>query len=118
MSFTYNDEGIRTSKTVNGVRTEYILNGSQILAEITDTHIIVYMYDAYGSPIGMQYKNLSASTSSWQVYWYSKNLQGDIVAVCDSSGAILITYKYDDAWGNYTTGYIGNSPGAAWRNPF
>lgn len=27
MSFEYNDEGIRTSKTVNGVETVYYVNG-------------------------------------------------------------------------------------------
>ena len=32
-TFTYNDEGIRTSKTTDGVTTTYYLNGSQILAE-------------------------------------------------------------------------------------
>ena len=36
MSFKYNDEGIRTSKTVNGVTTNYYLNGSQIIAEETN----------------------------------------------------------------------------------
>ena len=33
LSFEYNDDGIRTSKTVNGVKHTYYLNGSQILAE-------------------------------------------------------------------------------------
>ena len=32
-SFTYNDEGIRTSKTVDGVKHTYVLNGSQIVSE-------------------------------------------------------------------------------------
>ena len=35
MSFAYNDEGIRTSKTVNGVTTTYYVNGGQIVAEKT-----------------------------------------------------------------------------------
>ncbi len=30
MTFTYNEDGIRTSKTVNGATTFYYLNGSQI----------------------------------------------------------------------------------------
>ncbi len=32
-AFTYNDEGIRTSKTVGGVEHKYTLNGTQILSE-------------------------------------------------------------------------------------
>ena len=118
MSFTYNDEGIRTSKTVNGVRTEYILNGSQILAEITDTYIIVYMYDAYGSPIGMMYRTTSYDIQNWDVFWYEKNLQGDIVAVYSSSGLKLVTYTYD-AWGNQTVKYWnGGGTSPAQYNPF
>ena len=33
MSFTYNEDGIRTSKTVNGVTTTYYVNGSPSIAE-------------------------------------------------------------------------------------
>ena len=39
MSFTYNAEGIRTSKTVNGVTTTYYLSGSQIIGEETNGDI-------------------------------------------------------------------------------
>ena len=41
MSFTYNDEGIRTSKTVNGVTTTYYLYGSQIVGEETNGNRII-----------------------------------------------------------------------------
>ncbi|MBE6644827.1 MAG: RHS repeat protein, partial [Ruminococcaceae bacterium] len=54
-TFTYNDEGIRTSKTKNGVTTTYYLNGSQIMAEETSGNVTVYLYDSQGMPIGMQY---------------------------------------------------------------
>ena len=33
ISYTYNADGMRTSKTVNGQTTEYILDGSTILGE-------------------------------------------------------------------------------------
>ena len=119
MYFTYNDEGIRTGKTVNNARTEYILNGSQILAEITDTYIIVYIYDAYGSPIGMQYKSLSSANSAWEIYWYEKNLQGDVIAVCDSTGTQKVKYIYGGAWGDHSTAYPNNGYESAARyNPF
>ena len=39
ITFTYNDEGIRTSKTVNGVTTTYYLSGSQIIGEETEGNI-------------------------------------------------------------------------------
>ena len=33
--------------------------------------------------------------SEWEVYWYKKNLQGDIVAVYDEMGVKLVSYIYD-----------------------
>lgn len=118
MSFTYNDEGIRTSKTVNGVKHTYYLNGSQILAEEWEDKLLVYLYDASGSPIGMMYRTTSYDIQNWDVFWYEKNLQGDIVAVYSSSGIKLVTYTYD-AWGNQTVKYWnGGGSTAAQYNPF
>ena len=76
MSFVYNDEGLRVSKTVNGVTTHYIYDGDLLLSEYTDTQAIVYIYDATGSPIGFKYRTSSYSDDTWDVYWYEKNLQG------------------------------------------
>ena len=117
MSFTYDDNGIRTSKTVNGVTHTYYLNGSQITAEQWEDKLLVYLYDASGSPIGMMYRTTSYDIDEWDTFFFEKNLQGDIVTVYNSDGAACITYKYD-AWGNFKESYIGNSPNAAWRNPF
>ena len=39
--YTYNDEGIRTSKNIRGVVHEYILNGSQIIAEKWENNLLV-----------------------------------------------------------------------------
>ena len=55
MSFTYNEEGLRVSKTVNGVTTQYIYDGSLLVAEYDNSKIIVYIYDAFGTPIGFKY---------------------------------------------------------------
>ena len=119
MSFEYNDDGIRTSKTVNGVETIYYMNGGQIVAEKTGTRTIVYIYDASGAPIGMMYRTTSYAEGAFDVFWYEKNLQGDIVAVYNSSGTKLVTYDYYDAWGNYTVSYSnsGATTGAQY-NPF
>ena len=119
MSFAYNDEGIRTSKTVNGVTTTYYVNEGRIVAESNNSRTIVYIYDASGSPIGMMYRTTSYAEGAFDVFWYEKNLQGDIVAVYNSSGTKLVTYDYYDAWGNYTVSYSngGGSTGAQY-NPF
>ena len=117
-SFTYNDSGYRTSKTVNGVTTTYYLNGSQIIAEETNGNMTVYLYDTAGTPIGMQYHKATDDENTWEIYWFEKNLQGDIVAVYNQAGTKLVSYKYD-AWGNTTTSYHnGGASTKAADNPF
>jgi len=102
-SFTYNKDGIRTSKTVNGVVHEYILNGDQITAETwkagSKEYLLIFLYDANGLPIGMKY--WTTGNTDFSIYFFEKNLQGDIVAVYNSAGAKIGSYTYD-AWGNHT----------------
>ena len=118
MSFTYNDEGIRTSKTVNGITTTYYLSGSQIIGEETSGNITVYLYDASGSVIGMQYHAAGSASTAWDSYWFEKNLQGDIVAIYNASGTKLVSYIYD-AWGNFTpTEASEDIPAVVTNNPF
>ena len=119
LSFTYNDEGIRTSKTVGTVEHVYHLNGTQIVFEESDAAVLVYLYDAEGSPIGMQYRTEADGAGIFEEYWFEKNLQGDIVAVYDGEGTKLISYTYD-AWGNFTTTYHNGctESSAANLNPF
>ena len=96
-TFTYNDEGIRTSKTVNGVEHNYLIYGSQMLGELWEDKIIIYIYDGSGTPIGFSYT--SANDSYWQNFWFEKNIFGDIVAVYNNVGTKIVSYNYD-AWGN------------------
>ena len=119
MSFTYNDDGIRTSKTVNGVTHTYYLNGTQIVAEEWGDKLLVYLYDASGAPIGMMYRTTNYAVDQWDVFWFEKNLQGDVVAVYNESGTKVATYTYGDAWGNHSVTYTngGGSTGAQY-NPF
>ena len=53
--FTYNDEGIRTSKSSTGIHHSYNLDGTRIVSEKWSLYASVYLYDESGSPIGMQY---------------------------------------------------------------
>ncbi len=123
VSYTYNDEGIRTCKTVGGIVHEYHLVGTQILSEEWNEngiqHLIVYHYDAAGLPIGMTYRNSGYSYYECDTFIYVKNLQGDIIKVLDVSGNLLVSYTYD-AWGSpVTTTYSnGGASTAARFNPF
>lgn len=64
---------------------------------------MLYIYDAEGAPVGMQYRNQTYAPEIFDVYWFEKNLQGDVVAVYDEDGDKLISYAYD-AWGNFIRG--------------
>ena len=107
VSYTYNDEGIRTSKTVNGIKHEYVLEGSKILFEKYLDVCIVYLYDEIGAPIGMAYRKASEANQSLAIedqfafYLFTKNLQGDILNIYNEAGVKVASYTYD-AWGNHT----------------
>lgn len=108
LSFTYNHDGIRTSKTVNGVLHNYTVSGSQILTEEWGSNLVVYLYDAFGSPIGMRYRSSTMSEGTFYTFWFEKNLQGDIVSLYNESGVKVLSYNYD-AWGNKTTTWHNNT---------
>ncbi len=126
VNYTYNADGIRTSKTytadmASSVTHTYTLSGSTIIAEEwTENgidHTILYLYDAKGTPIGMRYTNSNWS-GFFENYLYVTNLQGDIIHIYDDAGKRLVTYNYD-AWGNHTITYEnGGASTAAQYNPF
>ena len=99
-AFVYNSDGLRTQKTVNGVVHNYYYSGALLLAEEWNNHLMVFLYDANGSPVGIKYRKTDDATGTWSSYWYDKNLQGDVVAIYDDSGTQLVSYTYD-AWGNH-----------------
>ncbi len=90
--YSYNDEGIRVSKTVNGVTTKYYLdNGSAILRQEDGTNVIDFMYDENGSAVGFVHNG--------NKYIYTKNVQGDVTGIIDYlSMEVIANYRYD-AWG-------------------
>ena len=116
--YTYNDEGIRISKTIDGVEHVYQVSGTQIVSESWSSHTIFYIYDEMGSIAGMRYRTSSYAEGVFDEYLFEKNLQGDVVAVYNTSGTKLVSYKYD-AWGKVTTTYhnSGSTTGARY-NPF
>ena len=113
IEFTYNADGIRTSKTVNGVKHEYYLNGSQILAETwTENgveHLLVFVYDETGSPVALKYRTNSYAKGVYDLFFYEKNLQGDIIGIYNATGKKIGTYNYN-AWGYHFPKYTdGNT---------
>ena len=119
IEFRYNADGIRTSKTVNGVEHVYTLNGSQIVSETRGDILLIYLYDESGSPIGMQYRKSSYAADVFDTFYFEKNLQGDIIAIYTESGRKILEYTYD-AWGNHsvTWTYLTMETLLAGTNPF
>jgi hypothetical protein len=68
-TYTYNANGIRTSKTVDGIKHEYVLDGTKILREVWDGNTLVPLCDNEDSVCGIVYNDVP--------YFFLKNLQGD-----------------------------------------
>ena len=115
VSYTYNNDGYRTSKTVNGTTTDYTLEGDKVLIEKTGSDYVWYYYDAAGAPVAM------ATGSGPSLYIYRKNLQGDVTGIYSgTTGALLVSYTYD-AWGKVTATNVANTTESATvlaRNPY
>ena len=98
LSFAYNESGLRTSKTVNGVTHSYVWQGSKLAADITDAYALYFHYDSSGDVIGFTRTANGTDTE----YFYVKNLQGDILKVITATGTEAAAYTYD-AWGKLLT---------------
>jgi RHS repeat-associated protein len=99
ISYAYDDNGIRTSKTINGIRTDYYLNGTTIVMQKTGDNVIWYTYDENGLATGFRYNGAE--------YYYFRNGQNDIIGIVDSSGTTVAQYTYD-SWGKHISITDGN----------
>ena len=89
-SFVYNENGLRVQKTVNGIVTDYTLHGKNVVHMTQGNDELHFFYDAQNKPAVVVYNGVP--------YSYVKNLQGDVVALLNSAGAVVVSYVYD-AWG-------------------
>lgn len=92
-SYTYNSDGLRTSKTVNGVTTDYYWVDNVLTAQVYGDNVILFRYDEEGNPFSFNYNGSE--------YFYILNTQGDISAIMNMSG-VTVAFYYYDAWGNIT----------------
>ncbi len=108
ITFKYNNNGIRTKKTVNGVDTEFTYVGDMLVSQKTGNEIINFAYTAGGAPYGFTFNGTS--------YFYLLNLQGDIIGIYDSNGNVVVEYTYD-SWGKLIsiTGSLADTIGI--KNP-
>lgn len=57
-SYTYDENGIRTTKTVNGVTTYYNTKDGVILSQTDGTNTMYFQYDTNGIPLGFIYNGV------------------------------------------------------------
>ena len=112
----------RWGQSFDGVKHTYRLDGSLIIAEEFGNHLYLYLYDAEGTPIGLQYRNSSYAEEEFDTYWFEKNLQGDVIGIYTDGGVLVATYEYN-AWGELLNwGYLPDADGTyetlAQTNPF
>lgn len=106
LSYTYDEKGIRTSKTYQGVTTYFTSIDGMITSQyeidengsIVNEIIFIYNSD----------NQLIAFTYNGEIYYYLKNHMNDVIAVLDSEGNIIVDYVYD-AWGMpYSSNFYGD----------
>ena len=107
IAYTYNENGIRESKTVVNTKHDYITLDDKVIRETDGSTTIDYFYDAKGRA----YKIVAKADGTSYVGYFVLNQQGDTIALLDENGAVVVTYEYD-AWGkeiNHTTsGMLGS----------
>ena len=122
LDFKYDHNGMRIQKMLQHdwypETTKYTYHGkllTHMTVDYTDWDEVAqqdklhFFYDADGRIAKASYNGV--------IYTYIHNLQGDIVGLLDSAGALVVEYKYD-VWGRLlsTTGSLADTLGK--RNPF
>ena len=109
-SFEYDANGMRTRRAGRVSTYDYVYNGSQLVKLMADYEslgeidTLYFTYDVNGTPLTVKYNG--------EEFYYVTNIQGDVIAILNSSGEAVVSYTYD-AWGNILTktGSLANSLG-------
>ena len=116
--YSYDENGIRTRKTIGNTVTDYYYNGTLLMGTVktttnsdgsTTTSKLRFSYDANGKVVAVNYNG--------NYYYYLRNAQSDIVKLIDKTGATVVEYTYD-SWGKLlsTSGSLASTLGK--NNPF
>ena len=92
VTYRYNANGMRTQKKVGSKVTDYYYDSNNnLIAQKTDNATLFFYYDTVNSPVALSYNG--------KMFYYVKNLQGDIVKILDEDGNEKASYVYN-AWGD------------------
>lgn len=100
-AYAYNTQGIRTTKVTFSTRTDYLLDGANVVGERLNGEYVSYLRGA----------NLISRTSGDETDFYLFNAHGDVTGLADSTGASTRAYDYD-AFG------VEKDPDPLDENPF
>lgn len=90
--YTYNSDGLRSSKTVNVIATKHIWDGDQIALDLDEVGTIKGKY--------IRGINLIAAEDGTNIRkFYLYNGHGDVVQLTNTVGSVIKSYNYD-AFGN------------------
>ena len=105
ISYAYNTDGKRISKTVNGTTYNYHYLGDQLVEMAWGANRMHFTYDGIG-PASVLFNG--------EEYFYSRNAQGDVTGLVDSTGAKVVAYTYGP-WGEArgVSGILASTLGAA-----
>ena len=81
---SYDCNGLRTQK---GNIHYYYDSDNNLIAMVNGSNTLFFYYDESGS--------VTSFSLGGSMYFYVKNLQGDIINIADSNGTILVRYDYD-----------------------
>ena len=93
VSFTYDAEGLRTGKTVNGEKTVYVWDGDQVVMELSKGGAVQKRYIRGNDLV---YADKGENTEKT---YYVTDMHGNVVQLLDESGNVTKTYEYD-SFGN------------------
>ena len=117
ISFGYDAEGRRISKTVNGAKTRYFYIGDTVVGEESAANgKIAYIYDDAGRISALR-RTINGTTTTYHLL---TNSRGDVEAIYLSDGTLIARYIYD-AYGNEIMKEYGSTEahrGMANINPF
>ena len=91
ITYAYNGDGLRTSKTVNGLATRFVWNQAEALPELLQAGSVDYVYGPEGRPL----EQIEGAT----VTYLQADQQGSIRLLTNAAGTAIGRYDYD-AWGN------------------
>ena len=92
VQMSYDSNGMRTQKSVDGVKTNYYYDSNKnLIALVKGNDTLLFYYDSDGSATSFSYNGT--------MYFYVKNLQGDVIRIIDLAGTEVASYVYD-SWGN------------------